>query len=78
MRREMQEVVPGVFLGPYFVASSSADALLQAGVTHVVCIRDPREAHIVRPYHPDRFCYLEVRRALPREECCAFSHVHYV
>lgn len=40
MRREMQEIVAGVFLGPYAAASKRAyDKLKGAGITHIVCIR---------------------------------------
>ncbi|KAI6121020.1 phosphotyrosine protein [Pisolithus croceorrhizus] len=43
MRRECQEILPGLLLGP-FQASKSLSALKNLGVTHIVCIRDQKEA----------------------------------
>jgi len=57
MRRECQEILPGLLLGP-FVASKSLETLLGLGVTHIVCIRDAKEAFSVRPRFPDRFTYM--------------------
>ncbi|KDR82613.1 hypothetical protein GALMADRAFT_238018 [Galerina marginata CBS 339.88] len=57
MRRECQEILPGLLLGP-FVASKSLDTLLSLGVTHIVCIRDAKEAFSVRPRFPERFKYM--------------------
>ena len=37
MRRSMQEIVPGVFLGPYSAAQKTKlDVLLENGITHKV------------------------------------------
>lgn len=47
MRREMQEIVPGVFLGP-FSACRPVEQLKQAGITHVVCFVDQNEARLFR------------------------------
>lgn len=59
MRRTMQEIVPGLFLGPYSAAMpSNLDNLLMNGITHIVCVRCTMEAKIVRPKFPDRFRYL--------------------
>lgn len=59
MRRSMQEVVPGLFIGPYSSAmGSKLDNLLTHGITHIVCVRCTMEAKIVRPKFPDRFRYL--------------------
>ncbi|KAI8920531.1 protein-tyrosine phosphatase-like protein [Entophlyctis helioformis] len=56
MRREMQEVIPRLWLGPYTAARSLAD--LQArGITHVLCIRDDGEKHLVRTLFPDQIVY---------------------
>ncbi|CAG0885597.1 unnamed protein product [Darwinula stevensoni] len=59
MRRSMQEIIPGLFLGPYLSASrQSGQSLLDAGVTHIICVRQPREAHIIKPQFPQSFKYL--------------------
>ncbi|KAH8114610.1 phosphatases II [Phellopilus nigrolimitatus] len=57
MRRECQEILPNLLLGP-FQASKSIDTLLSNRITHIVCIRDAKEAFSVRPRFPDRFNYL--------------------
>uniref|UniRef100_A0A1B6FE77 Tyrosine-protein phosphatase domain-containing protein n=1 Tax=Cuerna arida TaxID=1464854 RepID=A0A1B6FE77_9HEMI len=59
MRRTMQQVVPGVYLGPYSAAQrSKLDVLRQHGITHIVCVRQDVEAHFIRPNFPDIFRYL--------------------
>lgn len=59
MRRSMQEIVPGLFLGPYSSAKpAKPDYLLSNGITHIICVRCTMEAKIVRPKFPDRFRYL--------------------
>ncbi|KAG8742181.1 hypothetical protein FRC10_001937 [Ceratobasidium sp. 414] len=57
MRRDCQEIIPGLLLGP-FQTSKSLDRLTELNVTHIVCIRDVKEAFSVRPRFPDRFQYL--------------------
>ncbi|KII90583.1 hypothetical protein PLICRDRAFT_157805 [Plicaturopsis crispa FD-325 SS-3] len=57
MRRECQEIVPGLLLGP-FQASKSLETLQALGVTHIVCIRDAKEAFSVKPRFPDRLTYM--------------------
>ncbi|KAL5501603.1 hypothetical protein ACEPAH_8863 [Sanghuangporus vaninii] len=57
MRRECQEILPNVFLGP-FQASKSLETLKRIGITHIVCIRDAKEAFSVKPRFPDHFIYL--------------------
>ncbi|EJC97989.1 phosphatases II [Fomitiporia mediterranea MF3/22] len=57
MRRECQEILPNVLLGP-FQASKSLETLQRLGITHIVCIRDAKEAFSVKPRFPDRFVYL--------------------
>lgn len=59
MRREMQEIVPGLWLGPFAMAKKK-DLLQDAGITHIICIRDASEAHIVRPFFPNEFVYKEL------------------
>lgn len=60
MRRSMQEIVPGLFLGPYSAAQRHCrSALLDSGVTHIVCVRQEKEAHFIRPQFNDgAFTYL--------------------
>jgi len=59
MRRDMQEIVPGLFLGPYASANKSKlDNLKQHGITSIVCIRHLMEANFVKPNFPDHFTYL--------------------
>lgn len=79
MRRDMQEIVPGVFLGPYASAGKSQvlvaydatsrcsvikcsliqrDALIARGVTHIVCVRQDCEGHLIRENFPDTMQYL--------------------
>ncbi|KAK2180708.1 hypothetical protein NP493_430g02014 [Ridgeia piscesae] len=59
MRRDMQEIIPGLYLGPYAAAMKSRLACLQQSrVTHIVCIRQEIEANFVRPNFPDHFKYL--------------------
>jgi len=57
MRRECQEILPGLLLGP-FQASKSLELLQSLGVTHILCIRDKREAFSVKARFPDHFRYL--------------------
>ncbi|KAL4258516.1 Serine/Threonine/Tyrosine-Interacting Phosphatase [Pleurotus pulmonarius] len=57
MRRECQEILPGLLLGP-FVASKSLETLQSLGITHIVCIRDAKEAFSVRPRFPQQFTYM--------------------
>ncbi|KAJ3258928.1 hypothetical protein HDU77_002076 [Chytriomyces hyalinus] len=52
MRREMQSIVPNLFLGPYSCARDRP-LLLTHGVTHLLCILDERESRIMRVVHPD-------------------------
>jgi len=59
MRRDMQEIVPNVFLGPYCVANKKRlDYLLGHGISHIICIRHPMEANIIKPNFLDRIKYL--------------------
>lgn len=57
----MQEIVPGLFLGPYASATKkSLGEMLAANLTHVVCVRSSQEAHLIRPNHEEHFNYLTV------------------
>ncbi|TRM61064.1 protein-tyrosine phosphatase-like protein [Schizophyllum amplum] len=57
MRRQCQEILPGLFLGS-FVVSKELATLQGLGITHVVCIRDAKEAFTVKPRFPDHFQYM--------------------
>lgn len=64
MRRSMQEIVPGVFLGPYASAGRKAEPELKAkGITHVVCVRQEIEKNFIRPHHQGQFEYLVITLA---------------
>eukprot|EP00045_Choanoeca_perplexa_P005376 m.45363 g.45363 ORF g.45363 m.45363 type:complete len:193 (+) comp13085_c0_seq1:79-657(+) len=59
MRREMQEIFDGCFLGPYAVAQRDQLSALQAkGITHIVCIRASSEARFLRENFPKQIVYL--------------------
>lgn len=59
MRRHMQEVVPGLYLGPYSAASrSKLQSLIEHGITHIVCVRQDIEANFIKPNFPDKFKYV--------------------
>ncbi|XP_019357596.1 PREDICTED: serine/threonine/tyrosine-interacting protein isoform X2 [Gavialis gangeticus] len=59
MRREMQEILPGLFLGPYSSAMKSKLSTLQKhGITHVICIRQNIEANFIKPNFQQMFRYL--------------------
>ncbi|XP_044749193.1 serine/threonine/tyrosine-interacting protein-like [Coccinella septempunctata] len=59
MRRNMQEIVPGLFLGPYSSALKQYQSnLLEQGITHIVCVRDSSEAHFIYPQMTDNYTYL--------------------
>ncbi|ORX46741.1 phosphatases II [Hesseltinella vesiculosa] len=45
MRRDMQEIIPGIYLGPLAVCRDTA-GLQKAGITHVVCLLDETEANL--------------------------------
>jgi serine/threonine/tyrosine-interacting protein len=57
MRRECQEILPGLLLGP-FQASKSLELLQGLHITHIVCIRDVKEAFSVKPRFQEHFKYL--------------------
>ncbi|XP_028435190.1 serine/threonine/tyrosine-interacting protein isoform X2 [Perca flavescens] len=59
MRRDMQEILPGLFLGPYSAAmKSKLPSLERQGITHVVCVRQDIEANFIKPNFPHTFRYL--------------------
>ncbi|EGG09583.1 uncharacterized protein MELLADRAFT_74376 [Melampsora larici-populina 98AG31] len=64
MRREAQEVLPSVFVGPY-QASKDLNALTSSSITHICCISENRESHLLKPRFPRQFqyCVLDIRDA---------------
>ncbi|KAI8899290.1 serine/threonine/tyrosine-interacting protein [Globomyces pollinis-pini] len=54
-RNEMQEVYPGLFVGPYLAAKNLPE-LKRNGITHIVCIRDGQELYM-KPFYPNEFQY---------------------
>lgn len=78
MRRQMQEIVPGVFLGPYAVATRRMLPYLQENhITHIVCVRHPVEDKTIKPSFPDVLQYLIIDLADKNPECMipSFSKV---
>jgi len=67
MRRECQEILPGLILGP-LQAAKSLDILRGLGISHVVCIRVAKEAFSVKPRFPDDFKYMVVDLADSEEQ----------
>lgn len=60
-RRMMQQILPGLYLGPYAAAcKSKRQELVDAGITHIVCVRLQEEANLIRPNFPDTFIYMTV------------------
>jgi len=57
MRRECQEIMPGLLLGPFQV-SKSMEKMKELNITHIVCIRDVKEAFSVKPRFPEHFQYM--------------------
>ena len=55
----MQEILPGLFLGPYSY-SKEFNQLKANGITHIVSIRDASEKRIIRPRFPEHFVYFEI------------------
>ncbi|KAI9098271.1 protein-tyrosine phosphatase-like protein [Phlyctochytrium arcticum] len=56
MRREMQEILPGLWLGPY-QCSKDLETLKSRRITHILCIRDVNERHIMKIRFPEDFTY---------------------
>lgn len=59
MRRQMQEILPGLFLGPYS-CSKDLELLQQNAISHIVSIRDSSEKMLLRPRFPEHFRYFEI------------------
>ncbi|KAJ8927968.1 hypothetical protein NQ314_019493 [Rhamnusium bicolor] len=53
----MQEIIPGVFLGPF--TSAQKHCLLENGIKYIICVRQDVEAHFIKPQISDpSFTYL--------------------
>mmetsp|Transcript_29025 Transcript_29025/g.52870 ORF Transcript_29025/g.52870 Transcript_29025/m.52870 type:complete len:219 (-) Transcript_29025:175-831(-) len=57
-KREAQEIIPGVWLGP-FGAARDQDFLRRVQITDALVVRAPEEARIIGPKYPD-FIHYEV------------------
>lgn len=64
MRREAQQIIPGLYLGPY-QSSRLLEPLQRLGITHILVVYDQREKAFLKPRFPENFTYLvlEVRDA---------------
>ncbi|CAH1106318.1 unnamed protein product [Psylliodes chrysocephalus] len=49
--KTMQEIIPGVYLGPFTAAQRNI--LLENGINHVICVRQEYEAHFVPEINND-------------------------
>ncbi|WWC94128.1 hypothetical protein V866_000967 [Kwoniella sp. B9012] len=57
MRREAQQIIPGLYLGP-FQSSTNLTKMKLMGITHVLCIRDKKESSLIYPRFPTEFRYM--------------------
>ncbi|OCF60559.1 serine/threonine/tyrosine-interacting protein [Kwoniella mangroviensis CBS 10435] len=57
MRREAQQIIPGLWLGP-FQSSTNLKKMKLMGITHVLCIRDKKESSLIYPRFPTEFRYM--------------------
>ncbi|RWS25686.1 serine/threonine/tyrosine-interacting protein-like isoform X2 [Leptotrombidium deliense] len=58
MRREMQEIIPGLFLGPYAAAmKTKQEDLIKHGITHILCVRQNCESNVIKTNFPGVFEY---------------------
>ncbi|WWC61821.1 uncharacterized protein I303_104406 [Kwoniella dejecticola CBS 10117] len=57
MRREAQQIIPGLYLGP-FQSSTNLNKMKMMGITHVLCIRDRKESSLIYPRFPTEFRYM--------------------
>lgn len=49
MRREAQEILPNLLIGPY-QSSRNLQYMQSLNLTHVLCISDAREAYVQSPF----------------------------
>ncbi|GCB76610.1 hypothetical protein scyTo_0018357 [Scyliorhinus torazame] len=56
MRRAMQEILPGLYLGPYSAAMKSKLPILEEnGITHIICVRQDIEANFIKANFQEKF-----------------------
>uniref|UniRef100_A0A7S1LRF8 Protein-serine/threonine phosphatase n=1 Tax=Alexandrium catenella TaxID=2925 RepID=A0A7S1LRF8_ALECA len=55
-KREAQEIIPGLWLGP-FGAARDKEFLKRANITDALVVRAPEEAQIIKPKYPDLIHY---------------------
>jgi len=55
-KREAQEIIPGLWLGP-FGAARNKEFLERANITDALVVRAPEEAPIIKPKYPDLIHY---------------------
>lgn len=55
-RRSLQEIVPGLFLGPLAAARDLA-SLQQLGIKNLVAVRTSATMHVFKPRHPEQLKY---------------------
>lgn len=65
MRRHMQEIIPGLFLGPYSSAQRhSLTSLKEHGISHIICVRQDIEKQYIKPQIQDlKITYLTLNIA---------------
>ena len=56
MKREAQEIVPGLYLGPYG-AAKNLEFLQKNGITDILIVRSADEAQLIKPKFPGQFEY---------------------
>ncbi|CAH1159919.1 unnamed protein product [Phaedon cochleariae] len=62
VHKTMQEIIPGVYLGPF--NSAQRNCLLEHGINYIVCVRQEYEANIIKPQINDpAFAYLTLEIA---------------
>jgi len=59
MRRQMQQIIPQLWLGPYASAlKAKEEELSRVGITHIICVRQQIESHWIRPNFAHKYHYL--------------------
>jgi serine/threonine/tyrosine-interacting protein len=56
MRRQMQEILPGLYIGP-FQAAKDLQELKAQEITHILILKDVQESHLLREVFPGQFTY---------------------
>ncbi|XP_056641618.1 serine/threonine/tyrosine-interacting protein-like [Diorhabda sublineata] len=60
--KTMQEIIPGVYLGPFTAAQKTI--LIENGINYVICVRQDVEANVIKPQINDpTFAYLTLNIA---------------